>query len=87
LQIKADILQKPLLTLGTGEAVALGTAMLAGKARGIFSNLDEAIEAMVREGEKFLPSPLASSYISRYAIYRKIYGKLYELNLEIAKLI
>ncbi|MGC8778268.1 MAG: FGGY family carbohydrate kinase, partial [Candidatus Caldatribacteriaceae bacterium] len=70
-----------------GEAVALGTAMLAGKARGIFANLDEAIEAMVREGEKFLPSALASSYASRYAIYQKVYERIRELNLEISKLV
>ncbi|MEN3185072.1 MAG: FGGY-family carbohydrate kinase [Atribacterota bacterium] len=87
LQIKADILQKPLMVLETGEAVALGTAMLAGKARGIFSTLDEAGEAMVRVGEEFVPSHLVSLYTRRYAVYREIYKKIRELNLEISKLV
>lgn len=87
LQIKADILEKPLMTLVTGEAVALGTAMLAGKARGVFSTLDEAVEAMVRVDEEFMPSRLVSVYAPRYAVYREIYKKIRELNLAISRLV
>jgi len=87
LQIKADILQKPLLTLDVSEAVALGTAMLAGKARGAFHHLDEAMAAMVREREAFMSSTLAPQYLPRYAVYRKIYDHLKQLNLEMSKLV
>lgn len=87
LQIKVDILQKPLFTLATGEAVALGTAMLGGKAIGVFSDFYEAIDAMVKEREKFTPSALTPLYISRYAIYRKVYQHIKALNWEISELV
>jgi len=88
LQIRADILQKPLFPLFTEEAVALGSAMLGGKARGIFSNLDEAIAAMVRFGKEVSPSPdKKEAYQLRYKIYQKIYGAVREINEEISKLL
>ncbi|MGQ9747298.1 MAG: hypothetical protein ACUVQZ_05985, partial [Candidatus Caldatribacteriaceae bacterium] len=64
-----------------------GTAMLGGRAIGVFSDFQEAIEAMVKESERFTPSALASSYLSRYAIYRKIYEHIRALNWEISKLV
>ena len=88
LQIRADILQKPLLPLFTEEAVALGSAMLGGKARGIFSNLDEAVAAMVKFGKETSPSPdKKEAYQIRYQIYRKIYGAVREIHEEISKLL
>lgn len=86
LQIRADILQKPLFPLFTEEAVALGSAMLGGKARGVFSNLDEAVEAMVRFGKEISPSSdEKEAYQLRYKIYQKIYGAVKEINEEISK--
>jgi xylulokinase len=86
LQIRADILQKPLFPLFTEEAVALGSAMLGGKARGVFSTLDEAVEAMVRFGKEISPSSdKEEAYQIRYKIYQKIYGAIREINEEISK--
>ncbi|HSV31579.1 MAG TPA: FGGY-family carbohydrate kinase [Atribacteraceae bacterium] len=88
LQIKADILEKPLLTLSTGEAVALGTAMLAGKAGGVFKDLAQAREAMVAFRERVDPrEEYREAYRERFRIYRKLYGALREINREISTLL
>ncbi len=87
LQIKADILQKRLLIPVTGEAVALGTAMLAGMAKGIFHNVDEAIDAMVSFEDTIYPNPdIQTHYQPRYHIYQKIYNGLKEVNDSISNL-
>ena len=42
LQIKADILKKPIVSLGAAQSGTLGCIMLAGVACGEYKNLDEA---------------------------------------------
>ncbi|MCX6090813.1 MAG: FGGY family carbohydrate kinase [Candidatus Atribacteria bacterium] len=87
LQIKADILQKPLTIPLAGETVALGTAMLAGMAKGIFATVDEAIDAMVVFQKTIVPRPdFQKMYEPRYQIYQKIYRNLREINAMISDL-
>lgn len=86
LQIKADILGKPLLLPETEEAVALGTAILAGKARGVFANTREGIEAMVRFRGEIRPSPQSAVYEEYYKVYQKLYNGLREINVLISAL-
>ncbi len=87
LQIKADILEKPLLTLSTGEAVALGTAMLAGYAGGVFADLSQARESMVKSRDRIEPrEKYHEAYEKRFQIYQKIYGALRDINREISAL-
>ena len=50
LQIKADVLRRPVATLACEEVACLGAAMLAATAAGHFTDLQEAATAMVRVG-------------------------------------
>ncbi|MCS7241068.1 MAG: FGGY family carbohydrate kinase [Candidatus Caldatribacterium sp.] len=86
LRIKADILGKPLFLPEVEEAVALGTAILAGKMRGVFADTREGIEAMVRFRGEVRPSPQHAVYERYYEVYRKLYNGLREINVLISRL-
>ncbi len=85
LKMKADILRKPIFTLETGEAVALGTAILAGLGSGLFGNCEEGVKNMVRIKEKILPRQ-KDIYEKHYRIYRKVYNQLKGINWELSSL-
>ncbi len=74
-QIKADVLQRPILTVHTEETAALGVAMLAGLATNMFSSLKDASNFMVSIKEKRVP--LEAS--------REIYDKQYRLYIQLYK--
>jgi xylulokinase len=81
LRIKADILGKTLLLPETEEAVALGTAILAGKAAGVFAHTQEGIAAMVRFRERIEPSLSRHEVYRRYySVYQKVYNGLKEVH-------
>jgi len=87
LRIKADILEKPLVRLSTGEAVGMGTAMLAGKAKGEFSDLQQAVDAMVRLEDRFDPSPeFQEAYRARYQVYQNLYNSLRDISHQVSSL-
>ena len=87
LQIKADILQKALIIPKTEEAVALGTAMLAGIAKGVFHGFEEAIDAMVSFGDSIQPDHgYQENYKNRYQVYQLIYKNLQKVNWVISDL-
>jgi xylulokinase len=74
LQIKADILGRPIATLTVDEAGTLGGAILAGVATGVFRDVRMACAQMVHEKRQFWPD---QTYSERYeAAYRK-YCQLY----------
>jgi len=74
LQLKADILNRPLRTLRCREAACLGAALLAGTAVGTYSTLEEAVTQAVRYEREFVPAPdRVSVYAERYATYKQIY--------------
>jgi xylulokinase len=74
-QIKADVLQKPVLTVHTEETAALGAAMLAGLATKTFSSLQDAADSMISIKKEFTPSEAN----------RNIYDKQYEKYIELYK--
>jgi xylulokinase len=81
LQIRADIMGRPVTTLRVREAACLGAALLAGTAAGLYSSLDEAIARTVRPGETYEPDQRKLlDYEARYAIYRDLYPALESLN-------
>ena len=58
MQIKADATKRPVRVVLTKEATALGAAMIAGVAGGLFIDLDDAVERTVELAEKpFLANP------------------------------
>ena len=70
LQIKADVLQRPITTLACEEVACLGAAMLAATAARHFAELEEAVAAMVRARHTFDPDPAnAAVYEEGYRRY------------------
>ena len=74
MQMKADILNLPILSLKTTDAGTVGSAMLTGVAVGVFRDLAEAAAVMVRQRETYLPDPKRhEQYMRIYERYRKVY--------------
>ena len=74
LQIKADILNRPITALSAKEVGACGTCMLAGVAVGAYRDLNEAKQAFVKERSTYTPNPAqAAAYRPYYNAYRKLY--------------
>lgn len=63
--IKADVMGRPIRTTRTVEAAAVGSAILAGVAGGIFSSVEAGAAALVATGEVFEPDP------ARHAVYER----------------
>lgn len=81
LQLKADILARPVRTLISPDAACRGAALLAGTATGVYSTLDEAVRRTVAFGREFVPQPAAvACYAERYATYRGLLAALRQVN-------
>lgn len=81
LQIKADILGRPIQTLKIREAACLGAAILAGAAAGIYQSLDEGVAQTVRPQAIFTPNPgRQAHYQELYETYTQIYPALRPIN-------
>ncbi len=77
LQIKADIFGVPFVRPKTTECSALGAAMLAGIASGVFASPKEAAETMVHRDRVFEPNAERHDiYAERYQQYRRLYPAL-----------
>jgi xylulokinase len=75
LQMKADILNLPIVALDTGEAGAVGSVMLSGVAAGIFPDLESAARLLVLEKAVYHPDPRQhQAYQALYARYRELYA-------------
>ncbi len=81
LQLKADITGKPVVRLNISESGCQAGAMLGGVALGVWSDLAEATEALVREGEAFEPRPEQQE---AYAELRETYAQTWPAIREIA---
>lgn len=78
-QIKADINQVTLETVKSVEAASLGAAILAGKATGIFENIEEAVDSMVEVKDRTLPrEENREVYEEGYRMYQKLFKDLSE---------
>lgn len=75
LQMKADILNKRIITLGEAQSGTLGCIMLAGTACGLYQSLKEAAEIFVKLGKEYLPNQKRHQEYQKY--YQK-YKKMYE---------
>ena len=81
MQIKADILNTPIVSMTVSEASSLGAAMLAGWALGTYSSLNEAVARLVSEKEVFTPDLSKSKvYQEKLKIYQQTYLSLREVN-------
>ncbi len=75
LQMKADVMGRPVRVLATTEATALGAAMLAGVGAGIFRDIDEAVDRLTTlEPAVFEPDPANhAAYDEAYGRYRRLF--------------
>ena len=84
LQLKADILNRPLRTLRCGEAACLGAAMLAGVAAGVYPSLEAATAQCVHYESEFHPrAERVSAYAERYTEYQQLYPALRDINAQL----
>ena len=69
-QIKADVLQMPVVQIANGGSAPMGAAMIAGMGVGLLPSLPEASAAWVELGQRFDPEPKHAAYyrsrIDRY---------------------
>ena len=63
-QLKADVCGRALATTGVTEASAVGAAIVAGAAAGVFASCEEGTRALVVPGPTFTPEPRE---VTRYA--------------------
>lgn len=74
MQMKADMLNLPVTSLGSAEAGAAGCAMMAGIATGAFADIHEAAEALITEKETYYPrKEQHEAYQAYYEKYRGMY--------------
>ncbi len=74
-QIKADILNKEIVTMNIDEKASLGTAIMAAVEMGFYKNLQIAIDSKVKIKEKYKPFPRVvynESYKKFLDLYKKI---------------
>ena len=78
LQLQADIFDRPIHRTETGEAAAVGAAMLAGIGIGLYRDAVDAVGQVVRwRDEVILPNPSrVERYRRSYAIYERLYPSL-----------
>lgn len=76
-QIKADVLQTPIVTLDESEAGCLGAAMLAARAVGWYDSLREAGRAMIRVRRVYEPQAVMTDrYAEAHQRFERIYRAL-----------
>ncbi len=80
LQVKADIYNIPVYQLETRDAGTIGCAMVVGVAIGLFKDLEDAAEKMVKIKKVFIPNKEKTAlYMKMYRKYKKIYRLLKEV--------
>jgi len=84
LQLKADISGKQVEVPAVAEASALGAAILAGTATGVYNSYEEAIKATVKIEATYRPRPeIHRKYRRQHETYRRLVKALKPLNQEL----
>ena len=77
LQLKADITGKPIVRLDVTESGCLGAAIQAGIACGVYSSYAEAMERLIRLGDRFEPNlNTGKQYAEMYSTYKLLYQQV-----------
>ncbi len=86
LQLKADCTGRIIHTNQVTEAASLGAAILAAVGTGACPDIRTAVDRMVHTDKTFYPDAgRASEYDWGYGVFRTLYGRLRELNHEVAE--
>jgi xylulokinase len=86
-QIKADIFEREVRALAISETGALAAAILAGKAVGIYKNIEEAVNNLIKPRKVFYPDiEFRETYRKAYGIYKSLYPALFNINHRLSEL-
>ena len=73
-QLKADVLNIPIESLGSVQAGTMGSVMMAGAACGIYGSLEEAAEVFVKPGRLYEPDSSRNAlYMEKFRKYERLY--------------
>lgn len=74
LQLKADMMGRKVSTLEISEAGTLGVAILAGTASGVYKDIEDAVQRLVKKKKEFYPDKkLHEIYMDKFQTYKRIY--------------
>lgn len=80
LQIKSDIMLKPVKTLHTSESGTIGLAILCAVACGDYHDINSAVNALVKTDKIFHPRvDFYEKYRYKYEVYKRIYPAVKEI--------
>ncbi len=80
-QIKADIFEREIRALNINETGALAAALLAGRAVGVYDNIEEAVKRIIKPRKVFYPdNKYRDDYQNTYDIYKDLYPALKDIN-------
>jgi xylulokinase len=81
MQLKADIMNKPIVSLNVTEAACLGAAILAGAATSEFDSIIDAAKQLAKPKQAYEPDKQrADNYEQKFLLYRQIYPTIARLN-------
>jgi xylulokinase len=84
LQLKADVLGRPIRTLRCREAACWGAALLAGAGAGLFPSLDDAVRRTVVFDREYQPRPdWTARYLERFPVYRQASAAVRDVHLKL----
>lgn len=76
-QIMADVIDAPMITINVDEGPAYGAAILAAVAAGLYSTVEEACDAIIREVDRVEPDPETRPvYRGWFEAYQALYRAL-----------
>lgn len=86
-QMHADVTGVPMVLTEVGDAVALGSCVLAAAAAGVYDSVQAAADAMVHEKETVYPRPeVHEQYVPLVRLYGKLYPAVHEVQRELTDL-
>lgn len=87
LQLKADIIGKPMKVPETTEASAMGAAIFASVGSGFFSSLEDAVDHFCRIKAVYDPNPTTQKRYDRiFPIFQDIYQAVIDINSRLSKM-
>ncbi len=86
LQILADVFGADVRTVDVPESAAYGAALLSAVGAGAYPTVGHAVEATIRTGERYRPSPAATRYEDMYGIYRSLYPSLRDISHQLSRI-
>jgi len=86
-QLKANILQRKIVSMVHKEGGALGASILAGYGAGIFTSLKDTSLQMAKIEKTYYPQDKKiEKYARKYEIFKEIYSSLRDINHQISQL-